>query len=66
MFVQFEARQWITGLWFDVDYISAKAVFGDLNTSEGRQLRKRAEPPKVEKKTTPARKASTVSVIIFI
>lgn len=48
----------------------AKAAFGDLDTSEGRRLRKRSsDPVKVEeKKPTPKRSSSRVPKckIIFI
>lgn len=38
----------------DIDIMEeAKAAYGDLDASEGRRLRKRAEPPKVEKPTPP-------------
>jgi len=41
--------------------ISAKATCGhEIDPSEGRQLRKRPDPPKVEKKT-PARKPYSVN-----
>lgn len=49
----------------------AKAAFGDLDTSEGRRLRKRSsEPVKVEeKKPTPKRSSSRVpkyKILFFV
>ena len=48
-------------------FVSAKATCGhEIDPSEGRQLRKRPDPPKVEKKSPAPRKPYTVSKqIIF-
>ena len=47
-------------------FTAAKAVVGDLEQSEGRRLRKRPEPPKVEAKPAPTRKPSTVSATAVV
>jgi hypothetical protein len=43
----------------DIDIMEeARAAYGDIDASEGRRLRKRPEPPKVEKTTPPPPKAA--------
>jgi hypothetical protein len=43
-------------------FTSARAAYGELNASEGRHLRKRPEPAKVEK-TPPAQKVGSLNEV---
>ena len=53
--------QFISGIKSVILTYVAKAVFADLDTSEGRSLRKRSAPPPAKDATPPMKKTSTMA-----